>query len=113
MYNLNFHSVVISCAEDRHCSHHSLCKCEEEGKSEMAHRSQGCSKCAGKSMVELTLLSNRVGGNNINTRSFKFALSYFNQVSYNVEMLTADVSYDFSFITDDAVLCFSGAFNYC
>ena len=41
MYNFNFHSGVISCAEDGHCSHDSLCKCEEEGKSDMAHRSQG------------------------------------------------------------------------
>jgi len=64
-------------------------------------------------MVELTLLSNRVGGNNINTSSFKFALSYFDHFPYNVEMLTADVNYDFSFITGDAVLCFSGAFYYC
>jgi len=41
MHNLIFRSVVISCAEDGHCSHHSLCKCEEEGKSEKAHKSQG------------------------------------------------------------------------
>jgi len=67
----------------------------------------------GKRIVELTLLSNRVGGNNINTSSFKFALSYFDHFLYNVEMLTADVKYEFSFITGDAVLCFSRAFNYC
>jgi len=96
MYNLNFHSVVISCAEDAHCSRHSLCKCEEEGKSEMAHKSQGWSKGVGKSMVERTLLSNRVGGNNMNTSSFKFALSNFEHFPYNVEILTANVSYDFS-----------------
>lgn len=40
MYNFSFHSVVISCAEDGHSNRHSLCKCDEEGKSEMAHRSQ-------------------------------------------------------------------------
>jgi hypothetical protein len=66
----------------------------------------------GKSMVELTLLSNRVGGNNINTSSFKFALSYFDHFPYNVQILTADISYNFSFNTSDAVLSFSGGFNY-
>jgi hypothetical protein len=64
-------------------------------------------------MVELTLLSNRVGGNNMNTSSFKFAMSNFEHFPYNVEMLTANVSSHFSFITGDAVLCFSGVFNYC
>ena len=86
-------------------------KCEEEWKSEMAHSLQVEVKVWGR--VEMTLLSNRVGGNNINTSSFKFALSYFDHFPYNVEMLTADVSYDFSFIAGDAVLCFSGVFNYC
>jgi len=64
-------------------------------------------------MVKLTLLSNRVGGNNINTSSFKCALSYFDHFPNNVKMLTADLSYNFSFITGDEVLCFSGVFNYC
>jgi hypothetical protein len=64
-------------------------------------------------MVELTMLSSRVGRNNINTSSFKFALSYLDHFPYNVGMLTADVSSDFSFITGDAVLCFSGVLNYC
>jgi hypothetical protein len=60
-------------------------------------------------MAELTFLSNRVGGNNTNISSFKFAFSYSDHFPYSVEMLTADVSYDYS----DAVLCFSGVFNYC
>lgn len=64
-------------------------------------------------MVELTLLCNSDGGNNINTSSFKFALSYFDHFPYNIEMLSADVSYDSSFITGDAVICFSGVFNHC
>jgi hypothetical protein len=36
MYNFSFHGLVMSCAEDGQCSHHSLGKCEEEGKEELA-----------------------------------------------------------------------------
>jgi hypothetical protein len=63
-------------------------------------------------MVELAFLSNRVGGNNINISFFlKFVLSYSDHFPCNVQMLTADVSYDYSVITGDAVLCFSGVFQ--